>query len=265
MSDESDRVALAERAAAAGAEVAHKHFRTDIAVETKSGKTDVVTQADRDAQRRVIEVIREEYPDDAIVGEEEDTLKTVPEVGDAWIIDPIDGTNNYVRNLRTWATSVAAVRDGETVAAANVLPALGDSYVAGPEGTTLNGAPVSVSDRTDPETLTVVPTIWWDFTERDEYTAALRGIVERFGDMRRFGCAQAALSNVADGSIDGAFTNVVVNPWDSVAGVFMVEQAGGTVTDIHGDEWRPGCDGLVASNGNAHEEVLAAAQSILDA
>lgn len=264
MTTETSRVALAERAATAGGEVAHELFRTDLTVETKSGKTDMVTRADREAQRRVIEVIREEHAEDAIVGEEEDALKTVPAEGDAWVIDPIDGTNNYVRHMRTWATSVAAVRDGETVAAANVHPALGDTYVAGPDGAALNGTPVSVSDRTDPETMTVVPTIWWDFDHRDEYAAATRAIVERFGDMRRLGCAQAVLSRVASGALDGTLTNVVVNPWDSVAGVYLVEQAGGTVTDIHGDPWEPGCDGLVASNGAGHDHVLAAAREILD-
>jgi myo-inositol-1(or 4)-monophosphatase len=262
MSDDTDRTALARRAAQAGAEVAHDLFRVGVDIETKDGKTDFVTQADRDAQRRVIEVIREEYLEDAIVGEEEDELKAVPETGDAWVIDPIDGTNNFVREIGIWATSVAAIQDGETVAAANVLPALGDTYVAGPDGTFRNGKQVTVSDREDPETMTVVPTIWWDFDHREEYARATRAIVERFGDMRRLGCAQAVLAMIAAGSLDGAITDVVVNPWDSVAGVYMVRQAGGRVTDLDGDPWEPGCRGLVASNGVGHDPVLAAAREI---
>lgn len=257
-----DRASVAERAARAGGEVALAAFREGIDVETKSGKTDVVTQADRDAQRRVIEVIRETHPEDAIVGEEEDELKAVPASGAAWVVDPIDGTNNFVRDLQVWATSVAAVRDGETLAAANVLPALGDAYVAGGDGATLNGDPVSVSPKTDPETFVVVPTIWWDFDDRDEYAAACRAIVDRFADMRRFGCAQAVLSMVASGQVEGAITNVTVNAWDSVAGVHLVRQAGGVVTDVHGDRWTPGADGLVASNGEAHDVVLDAARDI---
>lgn len=261
MSDDS-RASLAERAAHAGAEVAYNLFRVGVDVETKDGKTDYVTQADRDAQRRVIEVIREEFPADAIVGEEEEELKEVPESGDAWVIDPIDGTNNFVRELSIWATSVAAVRDGETVAAANVLPAMGDVYTAGPDGTFRNGKPVEVSDRGDPEIMSVVPTVWWDFDHRDDYARATRAIVERFGDLRRFGCAQAVLAMIAAGSLDGTITNVRVNPWDSVAGVYMVRQAGGRVTDLHGNEWVPGCEGLVASNGVGHDAVLEAAREI---
>jgi len=82
-----------------------------------------VTEADRAAQRTVIESIRETFPDDAIVGEEEDERKTVPETGAAWVIDPIDGTSNYVRDIRVWGTAVAAVVDGEPVAAATVARA----------------------------------------------------------------------------------------------------------------------------------------------
>jgi myo-inositol-1(or 4)-monophosphatase len=262
MTTDDDRVAVAERAARAGSEVAHAAFRTGIDVETKDGKTDVVTKADRDAQRRVIEVIRESRQEDAIVGEEEDELKAVPESGAAWIIDPIDGTNNFVRDTQIWATSVAAVDDGEAVAAANVLPALDDVYVAGPEGVTLNGAEVTVSEKTDPETFAVAPTIWWGFDRREEYANACRAVVERFGDMRRYGCAQAVLSMVASGQLEAAITNVSANPWDTVAGVYMVWQAGGVVTDVHGDRWMPGCQGMVASNGEAHDVVLDAAQDI---
>jgi len=257
-----DRVSVAERAARAGSEVALAAFRTGIDVETKSGKTDVVTAADRKAQRRVIEVIRETHPEDAIVGEEEDELKTVPESGAAWVIDPIDGTNNFVRDTQVWATSVAAVKEGETVAAANVLPAMEDAYIAGEGGVTRDGDPVSVSSKTDPETFVVVPTIWWDFDHRDQYGRACAAIVERFADMRRYGCAQAVLSMLASGQIEGVVTNVVANPWDSVAGVHLVRQAGGVVTDVHGDRWEPGAEGLVASNGEAHDVVLEAAREI---
>ncbi|MFP8891651.1 inositol monophosphatase family protein [Natrialbaceae archaeon A-CW2] len=256
------RSMAAARAAQAGASVALEAFRTEIPVETKGGKTDVVTQADRDAQRAVIEVLREWYPEDPIVGEEDDERKTVPAEGPAWIIDPIDGTSNFVRGMRTFGTAVAAVIDGEPVGSAVVLPALEDTYRAGPAGVTRNGEPVSVSRRTDPETCAVCPTIWWDFDERDQYARAAQAIVERFGDLRRFGCAQAVLSNVAEGALDGVLTNVRANPWDSVAGVHLVRTAGGTVTDLQGEPWRYDSTGLVVSNGEIHEDVLAAAQEI---
>lgn len=262
MDDLTRRAEVAERAARAGGELALSRFRDDIAVETKDGKTDVVTQADRDAQSKVIEVIREEFPDDAVVGEEDDELKEVPEEGPAWVIDPIDGTNNFVRDIRVWATSVAATIDGEPIAATNAMPALGDYYVADSEETRLNGEPVSVSDRTDPETATVSPTLWWDFDHREDYANAVRAIVERFGDMRRFGCAQATLGMVATGALDGTLSDIRPNPWDTVAGVHLVRNAGGKATDVEGERWRHDSQGLVVSNGRVHESVLEAVRSV---
>ncbi|MFB6253306.1 MAG: inositol monophosphatase, partial [Halobacteriaceae archaeon] len=243
--NESKRVQLAVDAAKTGAEIALDAFRSDITIETKTGKTDVVTAIDRQVQQTLINEIKNEYPDDVFVGEEEDERKTVPETGAVWIIDPIDGTNNYVRQMRDWATAVATVVDGKTIGAANVLPALNDTYVVGPDEVTLNEKAITVSDRSDPETCTVAPTIWWDFEHRHEYANACKAIVERFGDLRRPGCAQAVLSMIAAGQLDGAITNVVVNPWDAIGGVSMVRRAGGKVTDIDGDPWEPQAKGLV--------------------
>ncbi|MFT4891812.1 MAG: myo-inositol-1(or 4)-monophosphatase [Halobacteriales archaeon] len=259
--DADRRRDLAREAAVSGGAVALESFREDIDVLTKDGKTDVVTQADRDAQSTVVAVIEDEYPDVAIVGEENDALKRVPETGPAWVIDPIDGTNNYVRGIREWGTSVAAVIDGEPVAAATALPALGDTYVAGRNDVTRNGEPVAVSDRRDPELSAVSPTIWWGYDRREEYGTIATEIVERFADLRRVGCAQASLAMVADGALDGVVTNVNPNPWDSIAGVLLVRSAGGRVTDIAGDPWRHDSRGLVASNGRIHDELLQVAKA----
>jgi len=262
---EMDRPALAAvtvECAEAGAAVAADLFRTPLDVETKDGKTDVVTRADREAQSAVVDCIRTHYPDATIYGEEGNTAAEIPTTGMAWIIDPIDGTNNYVRGNRRWATSVACLVDGEPQATANVIPALGDTYVGTPDSVTRNGESVRVSDRTDPETFEVTPTIWWDFDRRDEYAAATSAIVERFGDLRRIGSAQAALSMLSAGVLDGIVTNVETNPWDTIAGAAMVRWAGGTVTDIDGNEWHYDDRGLVASNGAAHDELLAAVQEI---
>lgn len=262
MTDTAARADLAERAARAGAAVAEGFFRRDVAVETKANRTDFVTRADRDAQRQVVAAIRDEYEEDAIVGEEADELKEVPAEGPVWVVDPVDGTNNFVRENPVWTTSVAAIRDGEAIAAANACPTLGDVYTADADGTYRNGERVSVSDATDPETFTVIPTLWWNRSRRDEYAAACREIVFRFDDLRRFGSAQIELSMVATGQVDAAITNVTASPWDTVAGAFMVEQAGGVVTGVDGERWTHASDGIVASNGEAHDELLAAARNI---
>ncbi|MFB6091893.1 MAG: inositol monophosphatase [Haloquadratum sp.] len=256
------RTSLARRAAASGASVAEDRFRTDIAVEYKDDETDVVTQADRDAQAAVIETIEAEYPEDTIVGEEDDERETVPESGAAWVVDPIDGTNNYVRGTRVWGTAVAAVVDSEPVATALNLPALDDVYWTDGATTYRNGDSVSVSSTEHPKAGVVTPTMWWDFDARDQYGRACRSIVDRFGDLRRVGCAQAELASVADGSLDAVVTNIRANPWDTLAGVAMVRAAGGTVTDIEGNRWRHDSVGLVASNGRIHGAALEAVQQI---
>lgn len=262
MNADERRVHVATEAARGGAKRAMETFRTALDVEQKKEKTDVVTQADRDSQDRITQIITETYPDDAIVGEEGDARKSVPEHGAAWIIDPIDGTSNYVRDGRTWAVSLACVIDGEPVAAVNDFPALGDSYVAGPDGVHRNGKPIEVSAELDPEAGMVSPTLWWGFDRREEFATAVMEVVERFGDLRRVGSAQATLSAVACGELDAAISNVDPNPWDTVAGVFMIEQAGGTVTDIDGERWRHDSVGLVATNGGLHEQALEVAQEI---
>jgi len=255
------RADCARRAAEAGAAVAAESFQGELTVETKAGKTDVVTQADRDAQRRVADAIGESFPGEPIVGEEDATPTSVPGEGPAWVVDPIDGTANYVRGIRTWTTSVAATVDGEAVAGATVAPALGDAFVLESGGAIRNGEAVTVSDRTDPETFVVVPTMWWSPDRRGEYADACRGIVERFGDMRRFGSAQLELALCAAGAVDAVVTNVETSPWDTVVGAGLVEAAGGTVTNIHGEPWRHDSRGLVASNGAAHDAVLEAARA----
>ncbi|RQG91178.1 inositol monophosphatase [Natrarchaeobius halalkaliphilus] len=256
------RADVAVRAAENGAAIAIDSFRTPLEVETKAGKTDVVTDADRNAQVAVTERIRETFPDEPVVGEENDALKRVPDEGPAWIVDPIDGTNNYVDGTPAFGTAVAAVVDGEPVGAALVCPALSDTYRSGPDGAFLNGDPLSVSQRTDPERSIVCPTFWWDFDRRGEYARATRELVTRFGDLRRHGCTQLELGMVASGALQGAVTNLRTNPWDTVAGVGLIRNAGGIVTDLEGERWRHDSRGLVASNGEIHDEVLAAARAI---
>ena len=258
MADPHRRAEVAERAARAGAEVAARGFREGLDVGRKGGKTDYVTQADHDAQAAVVEVLAEAVPGEPVVGEEAETLDAVPAEGPAWVVDPIDGTNNYVREVPLWGTSVAAVRDGEAVAGATVLPATGDTYAVGPDGATRNGDPVAVSARTDPEEFTVVPTFWWDHDEREAFARLCRALVTRFGDVRRWGSAQATLAMVADGGVEAAVTDRETNPWDTLAGVAMVRAAGGVVTDLAGEPWRHDSVGLVASSGERHGAVLEA-------
>lgn len=271
MSDATQRAAIAERAARAGGVVARQQFRGALAVETKADKNDLVTETDHESQRQVIATIRQEYPDATFVCEEESTpagvdpaqidlREQVPESGRAWVIDPIDGTSNFVRGMRFWGTSVAAVAGGEPVGVATFLPAIDDLYAAGPESVSLNGSTMAVSDRTDPETFAVGLIGWWPARQGDQHVSLFRAATERFGDVRRLGCMQGVLALVAAGSLEAAFMPKTGYPWDTLAGVHLIRRAGGTVTDVHGERWTSDAEGLVASNGECHSEVLAAVE-----
>ncbi|NHX36042.1 MULTISPECIES: inositol monophosphatase family protein [Halolamina] len=260
--DATTSLSLAREAATTGGEVAHGGFRGPLTVETKANELDSVTEFDREVQRRVANVLRADDPEAVIVGEEElpeiETRKTLPESGTAWIVDPIDGTNNFVVGNRIWCCSVTAAEDDEAVAAVNEFPALGDCFAAGDEGATRNGEPISVSQRGRPETFTINPVFGLSETNRRKLSEYVSTITEEFGDCRRFGSSQFALSSVAAGELDAAVSSMSLSPWDTVGGVHLVRQAGGTVTDLAGNRWTPGADGIIASNGNAHDDLVAA-------
>lgn len=257
-SSTEERAETTTAAARAGATIAHDRFRGELDVESKGARTDLVTGADRAAQRAVIETIREDFPRDPIVGEEADARTTLVEEGPCWVVDPIDGTTNFVRGFRTFGTAVAALVDGKVVAATTVLPALGDTYHVSDGTVRRNGDQIAVSDRSDPDVAAVCPTLWWDPGRADSATTA---VVERFADLRRLGCAQAELAAVADGSLEAAISDITGAPWDTLAGVAMVRAAGGRVTDIDGNRWHHDSQGIVASNGAVHDALLAAIQS----
>jgi len=279
MADAHRRAAMAERAARAGGAVARQAFRGDLRVETKADKMDPVTETDRDAQRQVVATIDGEFSGDPILAEEdalpvglggpadEDAadplVDELPETGDAWIVDPIDGTANFARGLGLWTTTVAAVVDREPVGSATYVPVAGDVYTAGPDSASRDGTTLEVSEVTDPETFAAGVVGRWLADGAAEFGALGESLVERLGDTRRFGSMQATLAYLADGGLDAVVGPMAHEPWDSVAGVHLVREAGGTVTDVHGDPWAVDSEGIVASNGHAHEAVLDAVQSAL--
>jgi myo-inositol-1(or 4)-monophosphatase len=263
--DHDGRVPLLREVTREAGAYAAERFRSPLEVETKAGPMDSVTAVDRATQRLLFDRIGESYPGDVLVGEEDGAEDRPPEHGYAWVVDPIDGTNNYVAGNRRWTTSVALVRDGEAVAAVNDCPALGDAYAATPGGgATRGGEPASVTARTDPGRLTVAPLFGLAAPHRRAFTRVAGTVMDEFGDLRNVGSGQAALSMVAAGELDAAVTTVRLPAWDTVAGVHLVRAAGGTATDVDGEPWTVDATGLVATNGRAHDAVVAAFEHRVD-
>lgn len=251
--------------AKAAADYASENFRSTLDVEEKSSKIDPVTRVDRETQRRIVSNIEERYPNDRIVGEEGDQEKTVPDTGFAWIIDPIDGTHNYTREMNEWVTSIALVNDAEPIAATTVAPQLNESYTATTTGVRRNGTPISVSKNTDPESYLVASTLRLNTEDNSRIRTLADEVIARFGEFRRIGSAQLTLSLIASGSLDAVVGfEMEPHPWDTVAGAFQIRQAGGTVTDLYGNRWVPGSPGIVASNGENHEQVVEVAKKTVD-
>jgi len=259
-----ESLAVAREAADSGAEVACQYFRTGIGNEYKRDQMDPVSRADQEAQDRIVAVLSERDPTAAIVGEENDARKTVPASGSAWVVDPIDGTNNFLRDNRLWGVSLARTVDGEPVAAATALPAMGDTYVAGADGVERNGHERTVSDCSDPSSLIAAPIFGLKQRDRDDYDAVTGYIHHELGDLRRLGSGQTSLAMVACGEIDVAISTVHMTAWDTVAGAHMVRAGGGRVTDLAGERWRHDSDSLIATNGEIHEEVLTALRDRLE-
>jgi myo-inositol-1(or 4)-monophosphatase len=250
----SRRVDVAELAARVGCEVALEHYHAPIDNGLQNTGGEGLTQADRDTQYRIIEVIRESYPSDPIVANVENARKVVPAEGPSWVVAPVDGTIDFGRELPFWTISVAAVMDGDPVAAANVLPGLNATYVAGPAGSRVDGQSIGVSTVSALEKAAIGVGDWWDLDPNATDTGIFPALAGTFADVRRFGSSQATLTYLASGALD-AVVSTDTSPWRTVAGVHLVRQAGGVVTDLDGAPWHPGHDTLVASNGQQHEAI----------
>jgi myo-inositol-1(or 4)-monophosphatase len=131
-----------------------------------------------------------------------------------------------------------------------------DAYTVGEGSVTRNGEVVATSERTDPETFGVALVARWGRDRSRLLGAVSETVNERCGDLRRFGSLQATLAFVASGEIEAAVTTEPTTPWDTLAGVGLIRAAGGTVTGLDGDPWTLDSNGLVATNGEAHEAVL---------
>ena len=225
----SHRTKIARRAAERGVTAALDWFRTPLDIESKTDPTDLVTDADRAVQEVIESVITDGYPDEPIIGEEsaDSPVTPVPSTGPVWIVDPIDGTKNFVRGIPVWCVSLSTVVDAIPQTSVTIAPRFGDTYVAGTDGPpTRNGESMAVSTVTNPDLATVAPIMWWTATTREGPQALVRSLMDRFDDIRRFGSAQITLAQVATGGLDGAVSDLTVAPWDSIAGVHLIRSAG---------------------------------------
>jgi myo-inositol-1(or 4)-monophosphatase len=205
-------------------------------VQTKSSPTDVVTQMDRASERLIVERIRRERPADAFLGEEGGS--SGDSSGVRWIVDPIDGTVNYLYDLPDWAVSIAAELDGEVVAGVIEIPHRGETYTAVRGGGALLHSAAGVRELRCPTGVpleqALVATGFGYFAERRAHQAeVLLGMLPRVRDIRRGGSACVDLCSLASGRVD-AYYERGVQEWDIAAGSLIVREAGGRVDGLAG-------------------------------
>ena len=225
---------IAVRAARVAGNIITKGFenRHDLILESK-GDNDYVTQIDKDAEQAIIHKIQQSYPEHAFVGEEGGVVEGNEDF--KWIIDPLDGTTNFIRGIPHFAVSIALMYKGRLDQAVVFDPIRGELFTASKgNGAQLNGYRIRVANSRDLSN-TILATAF-PFKDKANLPVCLERftqIYQECGDVRRCGSAALDLAYVAAGRYDG-YWEKGIKPWDIAAGELLVREAGGMCTDYSG-------------------------------
>ncbi|HPA20695.1 MAG TPA: inositol monophosphatase family protein [Verrucomicrobiae bacterium] len=247
--------AVAEAGARAGGEVVAKYHRTGVEMRSKES-FNLVSDADIEAEAAVVRTIRETFPDHAILAEEGHRADGNAE--DLWVIDPLDGTNNFAHKVPQFSVSVAYCRCGRPMCGVVFNPVTGEWYTASRGGGAYaNGERVHVGGQRGLSEALVSFGFYYDRGAMMQ--ATLAAIADFFGNdihgVRRMGCASLDLCWVGIGRF-GVFFEHKLSPWDFAAGALFVEEAGGKVTTCGGEPLPMAPTGVLATNGLLHEVAL---------
>lgn len=253
------KLSVARAAALAAGEVLMKYFGQGVTQRFKGGQTaDLVSEADVNAEQAVIRVIRENYPHDAILGEESLT-GTDPQSPQLWIIDPLDGTTNFLHDIPHFAVSLAYYEAGVPKIGVVWNPAMQDMFIAvAGQGATHNGQPIHVTPDERLEQTLIGTGFYYDRGSMMEATLGVLADLfrENIHGVRRFGSAALDLCHVAKGYY-GAYFEYFLSAWDFAAGRLIVEEAGGRVTTARGTPLPLAKSSILASNSRLHAVVEA--------
>jgi myo-inositol-1(or 4)-monophosphatase len=230
------------------------YFDRHIKIEYK-GDVDLVTAADRASEKLIVERLQARWPQHGIVGEEGTRSDTGAEY--RWFVDPLDGTTNFAHGYPVFCISIALARKDDQLEAGVLFDPTRDELFAAEhgQGGSLNGKPLHVS-----KTARLADSILGTgFPSQKRHQNPnihfYQQLTLRSHGVRRAGSAALDLANVAAGRFDG-FWEFNLNPWDTAAGVLMVQEAGGIVTRFDGSPFRLDSHEVLASNGLIHDELL---------
>ena len=251
-------------AARAGAETVARYYDQELKMRRKGAgekSYDLVSDADEASEEAIIECIRNEFPDHKVMAEEAfqsgDQAGNWAE-GDLWIVDPLDGTNNFAHRIPHFAVSIAYYRDGIAQFGVVLNPMTGDLFYAEKGGGAFHdGNPIRVSTESDLDQAIVGVGFYYDRGEMMRST--LRAIEDFFvgqvHGIRRMGTASLDLCQVACGRF-GVYFEYELSPWDFAAGRLVVEEAGGRVTSCRGEELPVGRSSVLSTNRQLHPAAL---------
>lgn len=250
-----------EAAEAAARLLAEAHTRGPRQVHHK-GAVDLVTEVDRACEDAVRAVLARHTPDVPVLGEEAGGAWDAPT---RWIVDPLDGTTNFVHGVPWFCVSIALEVGGRREVGVILDPIARHTFAARRgHGTTLDGARVHVSPQTDLSSALVATGFAYDRREKAAtYLAFVQAMIEQAQGIRRFGSAALDLAWVAAGRFE-AYWEFNLHPWDVAAGLLLVEEAGGRVSDLDGGPVAFRRPAPVASNGHVHEAVLTVLREVGD-
>jgi len=252
-------------AARAGAAVLARYFRDDALEVEHKAANDFVSRADRESEEAAVAVVRRRHPGHGILAEEGGGRVTTGGADVEWLIDPLDGTTNFLQGLPVFCISVACRRGEELLAGIVLDPTRDDVFAAARgAGARWNGRPVAVSRR--PGLAGAFLATGYPFKAKaalDEYLAIFRDAFVAAKSIRRCGAAALDLAYTAAGVYDGFF-EFRLSPWDLGAGVLLVEEAGGVVTDLDGGRRFMAGGNIVAGGPAVHAELLAAVRRHAD-
>ncbi len=234
MTDAADLLDIARPLAiAAGELIEAMRDSVDLSGDTKSSSVDVVTAADRAAEAFIVDRLSELRPDDGVLGEEGAGSKGTS--GVRWIIDPIDGTTNYVYSVPSYAVSIAAEVNGELAVGVVYEPVFDRCYSAMVGGGAFkNGKPISANTDPSVETALVATGFGYLAQRRRRQAEVLVDLLPQVRDIRRFGSAALDLCYLAEGLVD-AYYERGLHAWDLAAGAVIASEAGATVGDLRGN------------------------------
>ncbi len=242
-------------AARAAGKLIRESFGKMHLAQFKRNTIDLVTETDRQAEALIVSILQSQFPEYGILSEEGSSLQGSSQ--ESWMIDPLDGTTNYIHGYPMVAVSIALVRRDEILLGVVYNPLADELFVAEKgKGATLNGHPIHVSSTSSlAESLLAsgFPYDAWD-AERDN-TREWRQFLKRVTSLRSDGSAALDLCQVACGRLDG-YWELDLDPWDMAAGSLIVQEAEGQVTDVRGEPFSPYGRSIVASNGWIHHEML---------